>query len=476
MRGDLDGAARTLQQLGNEATLAAASPTTALGLGAAMRRSPEAAAVGREALTDVTGRQLTATEQRLNDVLGPPADLEDIKRARAKETEVERGELYNTAFSSPIDYNTPEGKRLRVLLRRVRRDYGQALNFSERMMRGEPTTTPRQQVEVRRDSAGNIISRIPRPTVQGWDFIARGLEDISGTQTTSRAQNAATASRNLAKEIRDTLKETVPGYRVAVEAGQKNIERRKALVFGNDLLEDATTRGYAAAETLRLRGILDDTTDIEAGLRSRLDEIVANARSSVARPDTAVNALTRVDGILSSDAARAKIVTAIGKDKADQIFDELANVRATLDLRRAANVSERQAAEAAMTQGIETAIAPGPTLRALTEQGIPAAGVTIARALTGRTREAQDIADNKLAVEITRVLTQMKGQNARDALALMRRYETTGKPLNEKQARMVAKVVTLPSALAFYSQREPIAESATEAMLSLGRPDQQETE
>jgi hypothetical protein len=470
MRGDLDGAARTLQQLGNEATLAAAAPTTALGLGAAMRRSPEAAAVGREALTDVTGRQLTATEQRLNDVLGPPADLEDIKRARAKETEVERGELYDTAFSSPIDYSTPEGKRLRVLLRRVRRNYGQALEFSETMMRGEPTTTPRQQVEVRRDSAGNIISRISRPTVQGWDFIARGLEDISGTQTTSRAQNAATASRNLAKEIRDTLKETVPGYRVAVEAGQKNIERRKALVFGNDLLEDATTRGYAAAETLRLRGILDDTTDIEAGLRSRLDEIVANARSSVARPDTAVNALTRVDGILSSDAARAKLVTAIGKDKADQIFEELANVRATLDLRRAANVSERQAAEAAMTQGIETAIAPGPTLRALTEQGIPAAGVTIARALTGRTREAQDIADNKLAVEITRVLTQMKGQNARDALALMRRYETTGKPLNETQARMVAKVVTLPSALAFYSQRAPIAESTTEAMLSLGKP------
>ncbi len=161
--------------------------------------------------------------------------------------------------------------------------------------------------------------------------------------------------------------------------------------------------------------------------------------------------------------------TAVGSS-VGVIFEELANVRATLDLRRAANVSERQAAEAAMTQGIETAIAPGPTLRALTEQGIPAAGVTIARALTGRTREAQDIADNKLAVEITRVLTQMKGQNARDALALMRRYETTGKPLNETQARMVAKVVTLPSALAFYSQRAPIAESTTEAMLSLGKP------
>jgi hypothetical protein len=117
-----------------------------------------------------------------------------------------------------------------------------------------------------------------------------------------------------------------------------------------------------------------------------------------------------------------------------------------------------------------------PLLDSLANQGVTGAGTTIFRALTGRTEEAREIQQQQLAVEIARVLTQMKGQNARDALALMRRYETTGKPLNEKQARMVAKVVTLPSALAFYSQREPIAESATEAMLSLGRPDQQETE
>ena len=50
MRGDVDAAERMLQQLGNEATLAAASQRAAQGLGDVSRVSPEAAQIGREAI------------------------------------------------------------------------------------------------------------------------------------------------------------------------------------------------------------------------------------------------------------------------------------------------------------------------------------------------------------------------------------------------------------------------------------------
>lgn len=472
MRGDLNGAARTLQQLGNEATLAAASPSAAASLGAAMRESPEAAAIGREAIEGVTQREMGSLTGRLNNVLGPPASIRDINAARNDATRPERERLYESAYSNKIDYRAPTGVELARLFRDVKRSYPEAVKSARRSVFSKRRTPV--QVEIIRNSEGEIVRRIRRPTIETWDAIVRRLKAIPKKDPDTGAMLPEGIDADvLGSKIRNTLQATDDNYAAAVELGGQNAARRDALLLGDSLLEDSTTRGYVSQELERVREWVDDTADIEAGLRSRLDEVVANTRTNISRPDTAANAMTRLDTLISSDAARAKITEAIGKNKADQIFDELANVRASLDLRRAANVSERQAAEALMRQGLEAATAPGPTLRALTEQGIPSAGVTILRTLTGKTKEAQDIGREKLAVEITRVLTQMKGQNARDALELMRRYEKTGKPLNEKQARLVSRVITIPSALAIYSQRAPITESATEAMLSLGKPSQE---
>lgn len=472
MRGDVDAAERMMQQLGNEATLAGASQRAAQGLGDVSRVSPEAAQIGREAIEGVTQREVTALTGRLNQVLGQPASIRDINAARNDATRQERDSLYQSAYNDTIDYRAPAGVELIRLYRDVRRGNSEIVNQARKSVlrrRRNP-----YQVEVIRDSEGKVVRRIKRPTIEMWDAITRRLNAIPKKDPdTGAALPEGIDAGALGGRIRGTLRSVDQNYDAAVQLGGENAARRDALLLGNELLDDSTTRGYVSQELARVREWVDDTADIEAGLRSRLDEVVANTRTNISRPDTAANAMTRLDTLISSDAARAKITEAIGKDKADQIFDELANVRATLDLRRAANVSERASATETVRKGLQI---QAPLLDSLANQGVTGAGTTIFRALTGRTEEAREIQQQQLAVEIARVLTQMKGQNARDALALMRRYETTGKPLNEKQARMVAKVVTLPSALAFYSQREPIAESATEAMLSLGRPDPQETE
>ncbi len=472
MRGDVDAAERMMQQLGNEATLAGASQRAAQGLGDVSRVSPEAAQIGREAIEGVTQREVTALTGRLNQVLGQPASIRDINAARNDATRQQRDSLYQSAYNDTIDYRAPTGVELIRLYRDVRRANPEIVNQARKSVLSRRRNP--YQVEVKRNSEGKIVRRIKRPTIEMWDAITRRLNAIPKKDPdTGAALPEGIDAGALGGRIRGTLRSVDQNYDAAVQLGGENAARRDALLLGNELLDDSTTRGYVSQELARVREWVDDTADIEAGLRSRLDEVVANTRTNISRPDTAANAMTRLDTLISSDAARAKITEAIGKDKADQIFDELANVRATLDLRRAANVSERASATETVRKGLQI---QAPLLDSLANQGVTGAGTTIFRALTGRTEEAREIQQQQLAVEIARVLTQMKGQNARDALALMRRYETTGKPLNEKQARMVAKVVTLPSALAFYSQREPIAESATEAMLSLGRPDPQETE
>ena len=480
MRGDVDAAERMMQQLGNEATLAGASQRAAQGLGDVSRVSPEAAQIGREAIEGVTQREVTALTGKFDSTLGPAVPYQQLKDETRAATAKEREAFYEgTAYKTPINYASENGLKLEALLGNLRSvpNSSRIVNAANELMALEGRQS--KQIKVTADADGNITKVERLPDVEQWDYITRALNDLS--IGAGRRTDIGGRYRKLSREIRNTVKEEVPAYGTAVSAGQQNILRDQAVDYGYKLLDPAVTR----EEIRNLRDAIEDTkTDLpenlrvsavqtEQGLRSRLDEIVANARSSISRPDTAVNALTTLDTLLSSDATRVKLVDAIGKDKADQIFDELANVRATLDLRRAANVSERASATATVRKGLQI---QAPLLDSLANQGVTGAGTTIFRALTGRTEEAREIQQQQLAVEIARVLTQMKGQNARAALALMRRYETTGKPLNEKQARMVAKVVTLPSALAFYSQREPIAESATEAMLSLGQPDQQETE
>lgn len=480
MRGDVDAAERMMQQLGNEATLAGASQRAAQGLGDVSRMSPEAAQIGREAIEGVTQREVTALTGKFDSTLGPAVPYQQLKDETRAATAKEREAFYEgTAYKTPINYASENGLKLEALLGNLRSvpNSSRIVNAANELMALEGRQS--KQIKVTADADGNITKVERLPDVEQWDYITRALNDLS--IGAGRRTDIGGRYRKLSREIRNTVKEEVPAYGTAVSAGQQNILRDQAIDYGYKLLDPAVSR----EEIRNLRNAIEDTkTDLpanlrvstmqtEQGLRSRLDEIVANARSSISRPDTAANALTTLDTLLSSDATRVKLVDAIGKDKADQIFDELANVRATLDLRRAANVSERASATETVRKGLQI---QAPLLDSLANQGVTGAGTTIFRALTGRTEEAREIQQQQLAVEIARVLTQMKGQNARDALALMRRYETTGKPLNEKQARMVAKVVTLPSALAFYSQREPIAESATEAMLSLGRPDQQETE
>ena len=478
MRGDVDAAERMMQQLGNEATLAGASQRAAQGLGDVSRVSPEAAQIGREAIEGVTQREVTALTGKFDSTLGPAVPYQQLKDETRAATAKEREAFYEgTAYKTPINYASENGLKLEALLGNLRSvpNSSRIVNAANELMALEGRQS--KQIKVTADADGNITKVERLPDVEQWDYITRALNDLS--IGAGRRTDIGGRYRKLSREIRNTVKEEVPAYGTAVSAGQQNILRDQAVDYGYKLLDPAVTR----EEIRNLRDAIEDTkTDLpenlrvsavqtEQGLRSRLDEIVANARSSISRPDTAVNALTTLDTLLSSDATRVKLVDAIGKDKADQIFDELANVRATLDLRRAANVSERASATETVRKGLQI---QAPLLDSLANQGVTGAGTTIFRALTGRTEEAREIQQQQLAVEIARVLTQMKGQNARDALALMRRYETTGKPLNEKQARMVAKVVTLPSALAFYSQREPIAESATEAMLSLGRPEETE--
>ena len=478
MRGDVDAAERMMQQLGNEATLAGASQRAAQGLGDVSRVSPEAAQIGREAIEGVTQREVTALTGKFDSTLGPAVPYQQLKDETRAATAKEREAFYEgTAYKTPINYASENGLKLEALLGNLRSvpNSSRIVNAANELMALEGRQS--KQIKVTADADGNITKVERLPDVEQWDYITRALNDLS--IGAGRRTDIGGRYRKLSREIRNTVKEEVPAYGTAVSAGQQNILRDQAVDYGYKLLDPAVTR----EEIRNLRDAIEDTkTDLpenlrvsavqtEQGLRSRLDEIVANARSSISRPDTAVNALTTLDTLLSSDATRVKLVDAIGKDKADQIFDELANVRATLDLRRAANVSERASATETVRKGLQI---QAPLLDSLANQGVTGAGTTIFRALTGRTEEAREIQQQQLAVEIARVLTQMKGQNARAALALMRRYETTGKPLNEKQARMVAKVVTLPSALAFYSQREPIAESATEAMLSLGRPEETE--
>ena len=70
--------------------------------------------------------------------------------------------------------------------------------------------------------------------------------------------------------------------------------------------------------------------------------------------------------------------------------------------------------------------------------------------MTGLTPEADAARRMGLFDDIASVLTRLQGQPARDALELIERARK-GKVLSDAQARIVAKQMTKPAALAIYS-------------------------
>jgi hypothetical protein len=257
------------------------------------------------------------------------------------------------------------------------------------------------------------------PDVRQLDYITRGLRDVArgseGTGALGGKTDLGAAYDNLATAIRSRLKTAVPEYGIALDTASDAISQREAVQFGADLLKQSTHRDVAKTTIANMSDA--EIKQAKQGLRSQIDEVIANVKSTIGRPDeNAIQQAMAGVKMLSSDAARQKISMLVPKNEANALFRKIDQAAKSLELRASVATNSRTYGRQAAAKAVEEAAAPGPVGRLLAGEPV-LAGKSAAQTVLGTGPAEQIARQDKTWSSLADILTRP------NAVPLLQQFE-----------------------------------------------------
>jgi hypothetical protein len=464
--GDIDAARAALNRAGSQSMLAEVNQSTKNLLDASIQlgSGSDAPLKALELRAITSNKELT---EGLNRFFGVPRDLEDVKGEIWEATEQARKNAYDAAFSSPINYNSAGGQNL---LRQGGNLTRGVIATANQLIQTDPRLAVKPPPMVFADGQFQTP-----PNVMQWDYIARALQstaDKEAVNVLGRMSPQASNYEGTRYAIRNELKTQIPVYKQALGLAGGTAEEGEALELGNNLLRNVTTVGQV------LRAVKNaeppELAAMKQGIRSYVDETLGNLRNSAANPNTDIKELSAALSMLRSRNNMNKLKAVLGPVEADEFYKLLDEQATTVELRAAVAANSKTAQRQALGQ----AVADITTNGILGELGRGKAidvQQRLVQSMTGLTPEADAVRRMGMFDDVASVLTRLQGQEARDALEMIE-LARRGRVLTEPQARIIAKAMTRPAAMALYApltagQRERQAQPTRPYQSGMGRPE-----
>lgn len=420
---------------GNEAMLADAGPNARAILDTSIQRGGPGAVLARGRIDERVARDSAALNSALDSSLGAPEGVTAARSGIREGSAAARSAAYDRAYSAPIDYASEVGQGLEQMVRN--RVPGSVVAQANRLMQLEGNQS--QQILARIADDGSVVfERLP--DVRQLDYITRALNQAAESGEGAGALGGQTtlgrAYQGLARDIRNSLRDAVPEYGNALSVAADPIRRSQAVELGSRLLSPGLRRdqlseavdGYSAAERDALA----------QGVRSYIDDTIANVTRTVQDGNTDAREAYKAIRDLSSRANREKLVTALGAQRAEPLFNEVDRVAQSFNLRGSVAENSKTFARQATNQMVEGMTAPGAV--GTLAQGKPLNAVQrVAQALTGQTDEAVRGRQDAIYSEISDFLTRPASQ-AIPAFQAMQNYQ--GQTLaNQVRAQALARLL-----------------------------------
>ena len=411
-----DGAA-AIRAAGPDAMLADASPALGTALDSAMQASGPAQAIGRANINQRVGAAGTQVTSALDTAFGAPKGVNTARSALRTGSQAARGDAYDAAYEKIIDYSSDLGREIeKIVATRVPPEAIAAANALLRAKYGR--TTQQIMAEVAND--GTVTFR-EMPDVRQLDMITRGLRVVAQQEQGKGALGSTSAMGaifdDLASEIRGLVRQAVPEYATALRTAADPIGKSKALELGANALRENVPRDEFAAQLARLSKA--EMAYVGQGIRSQIDETLAQVRRSVTDPN--IEARQALKGIvdLSSDARRDKITAVVGKGAANQLFTALDQAAVAFELQAAvvrgsqtfARLATQGAMRSSVDDGVVNALRSGD-IGLSRESFLP----RLVQNLTGATEADKTVRLDAANRSLVELLTGPRGADALDAL------------------------------------------------------------
>jgi hypothetical protein len=281
----------------------------------------------------------------------------------------------------------------------------------------------------------------PTQTVGDVDQVKRALDDIYRTNDGQGLLGGVTDFGRLAGDralaVRNALSEAVPEYGTALKTAADPISRRVATEFGSGILGRKTTRERVKDFMDRASG--GEILAVKRGLRSQIDEIMANVRAVSSDPNIDAREAVSAVNNMNNRASREKLAMILG-DEAPEFFSKLDEASATFNLRADVAANSRTSIRRAVQGNVDETTAPGVIGTAARGEGVDAAK-RVVQGLTGMTDEFSAEQKQRVYADIARALTEKTGDDARTALAVLNRA-MDGQALTDAESGQLGTLIS----------------------------------
>ena len=290
-----------------------------------------------------------------------------------------------------------------------------ALTREDRAMARGPTA-PAQAVDT-----------VPMQSIRDVDQIKRALDEVNRTNAGQGLMGGQTEygveAGKRAREIRDLLTEISPEYKDALAAGADTISRTQGVEFGATVLRPQTTR-ETVADMVR-NSTPGEMTAIRQGLRSQIDETLANVRAVASDQNIDARAASTAWSNMSSPAARSKMQLLLG-DAWPKLEKQLDEAGAAIGLRANTSANSATAGRQFAKEAVDAVNAPG----ALRRGEVIKAGRNLIGGVTGGSPDAIARASADTRSELADVLTRQGGTAPQNLSAILKALMDNPQNLN----------------------------------------------
>jgi hypothetical protein len=433
--GSLQGqGAQRIAAAGPEGMLADAGPNAETLLDVTMQRTGPAANTARDAIEGRAARAGAQARDALDNALGVPRGMDTMETGIRQGSAPARQAAYDAAYAAPINYADPAGQQLEAMLQRVP---GDIINRANRLMQIEGQQSNQILARIAPDGS---VTYTRLPDVRQLDYITRAInlaaESGDGAGALGGQTALGRAYQGLSREIRQTVRNLVPEYGVALDTAAEPIAARQALQFGERMLNPATSRDEVVNT---LQGLSRaEQQQVRAGVRSFIDERIANVQRTITDEAEMREAIRAVKD-LSSRAVREKMTALLGQQEANALFETIDQAARSLELRGNVAMNSKtfvrtdtaRTIDEATTGGIGGAIRAGEPVTTTKK---------VVQSLLGGT-EADNLArSDRVYSEIARALT------ARNPQQILRNLQQIARrnPQNAAIARTVGGLLGYP--------------------------------
>jgi hypothetical protein len=441
MNEDFQAAADALDRAGANAMLADASPQLQKILDGMISAGGPGGAAAKRAVDERAAASSRNFQSYLDRTLGRPQGVETAQENIRQGSSQLRQQVYDAAYSRPIDYSSPSGEQIETLMGRVPNS---VIRQADELMRLEGVQS--RQMIVRQAPDGSFTVE-GLPDVREIDYIRRALNDLAqsadGMGAMGGQSNRGRALKNLSRDLREAVADSVPEYRTALNTAASVIDEVNATQIGYEALRNRMTPEQVRRGLEGLTGPEQQAAML--GLRNAIEDQLGTVARIASDPNRDARELTRIVNMMTSRNFEQKLNIIMGPQEAQRFMRNLDQELVSIELRGAIAANSATAARQQTMDDVRRRIQPN-ILQTVAAGEPMRAGKKLVQVFTGQTDEAQAIRELGFFDEIATLLTQQRGQRARDALELTRRA-VQGQQLSRTQAELIAAAVLAPGSL-----------------------------